>query len=258
MTDTIPVPAPASFRKGPPNLSDAVTPIAATIKPNHMTDPWDIGEALARLCETGEAVSIYSSSGAAVIMARILSVDEELPHFVLELNEGSKLPSGQATFVAWLQGAKLQFTLDSPWLSQPDNPTLLPAEFPTVCLVQERREAPRLEMPLGAYYTASFVLDGRPYELQLYDFSVGGVGMRAPPRETVGLVVGRKLPRVLLELGPKNSIIVDMEIRLSRSFRSFLVGEQVQVGCRFTDISASTQEQIRRLLEKLASGRRTM
>lgn len=221
-----------------------------------MTDEHDIGDSLTALAESGEPVSIYPASSTNVVMGRLKSVDPENPYFVLELNEGEFLPPGDAVFVAWLRSAKLQFKLTSDtWPSLPDQPTLHQLEFPLKCQVLNRRSSTRLETPLGVYYMASFVLNGKPYELQLYDFSAGGVGMRAAPRDAVGLHVGRKLQRVRLELGPDSVMIADLEVRLSRTFRSFLLGEQVQIGCQFANLSPAMEEELKRLLDKLHSGR---
>jgi len=217
-----------------------------------MTDEHDIGDSLTLLADNGDPISIYPSTTTNVVMARIKSVDPENPQFVLELNEGEFLPPGDAVFVAWLRAAKIQFKLSSPdWACTPGEPTLIPLEFPLKCQVLNRRASTRLETPLGIYYMASFVLNGKPYELQLYDFSAGGVGMRAPPRDCQGLYVGRKLQRVRLELGPDSVMIADLEVRLSRTFRSFLLGEQVQIGCQFSNLSPSMQEELARLLDKL-------
>jgi len=249
-------PIPNEFRRGPPTLKDAVEPIAAGSKPHDMTDEHDIGDALAMLADSGEPVSIYPSSATNVVMARIRSVDPDQPYFVLELNEGEFLPPGEATFVAWQRSAKFQFNLSSDtWTTLPGQPTLMQLEFPLKCLVLNRRSSARLETPLGVYHMASFVLNGKPYELQLYDFSAGGVGMRAAPRDAVGLHVGRKLQRVRLELGPDSVMIADLEIRLSRTFRSFLLGEQVQIGCQFSNLSPAMEEELKRLLEKLHSSK---
>jgi c-di-GMP-binding flagellar brake protein YcgR len=220
-----------------------------------MTDEHDIGDSLTLLSDNGDPISIYPASSTNVVMARIKSVDPENPYFVLELNEGEVIPPGEATFVAWLRSAKVQFKLTSEWTSQPDEPTLIPLDFPTKCLVLNRRSSTRLETPLGIYYMASFVLNGKPYELQLYDFSAGGVGMRAPPRDCQGLYVGRKLQRVRLELGPDSVMIADLEVRLSRTFRSFLLGEQVQIGCQFINLSPVMQEELARLLDKLSTSK---
>lgn len=248
-------PIPNELRKGAPRLQDAVEPIAAGAKPHEMTDPDDIGDSLTILAENGDAVSIYPSRGTDVVLGRIHSVDPELPHFVLELNEGEVLPPGEAVFVAWLRSAKLQFKLSDDWKSLPEQPTMVPAVFPDKCQVLNRRATARLETPLGVYYLATFVLNGKPYELQLYDFSLGGVGMRCAPRDAVGLHIGRKLQRVRLELGPDTVIIADLEIRLSRTYRSFLLGEQVQIGCQFLNMSPMMQEELARLMDKLNSNR---
>ena len=50
-------------------------------------------------------------------------------------------------------------------------------------------------------------------------------------------------------------MIADLEVRLSRTFRSFLLGEQVQIGCQFTNLSPAMQDELARLLDKLNSGR---
>jgi hypothetical protein len=57
--------------------------------------------------------------------------------------------------------------------------------------------------------------------------------------------------RVRLELGPDSVMIADLEVRLSRTFRSFLLGEQVQIGCQFINLSPVMQEELARLLDKL-------
>lgn len=249
-------PIPNEFRRGPPSLKDAVEPIATGSKPHDMADEHDIGDALTILAENGDPISIYPASSTNVVMGRIKWVDPENPVFTLELNEGEVIPPGEATFVAWLRSAKIQFKLTSPdWAAKEGEPTIVPAEFPLKCLVLNRRSSTRLETPLGIYYMASFVLNGKPYELQLYDFSSGGVGMRAPPRDCVGLHIGRKLQRVRLELGPDSVMIADLEIRLSRTFRSFLLGEQVQIGCQFINLSPMMQEELARLLDKLSSSK---
>lgn len=247
---------PNDFRKGPPRPQDAVEPIAAGSQPHDVVNPDEIGDALDALAHAGDAVSIYHGDSKEAVLARILSVHPELPHFVIELNEGATLPPGECTFVAWLCGAKFQFKLNDPhWHPLPEQPTLIPAQFPERCQVLNRRAAPRLETPLGTYHTASFVLNGKPYELQLYDFAVGGVGMRCSPRDAVGLHVGRTLQRVRLDMGAGSILICDLEIRLARHFRSFLIGEQVQIGCKFQNLTPAMQEELHRILQRLSAAR---
>jgi c-di-GMP-binding flagellar brake protein YcgR len=112
----------------------------------------------------------------------------------------------------------------------------------------------RLETPLGVYYpTASFAMNGKQYELQLYDLSIGGVGIRCAPGDAAGLRVGRQLQNVLLKVGPGSEITCDLEIRLVRRFRSFLAGPQVHIGCQFMNLSPQIQGELNRIFERMAN-----
>jgi c-di-GMP-binding flagellar brake protein YcgR len=248
----------AIARKGPPKPADSLTRIPGNASPHQMCDPFDIGEALTALSLSGDAVTVYAGIGAPILV-RIASVDPELPHFVLDFT-GSVLPdTGHATFVAAIGGnAKLQFEMESDWATLPGQPQLVPATFPEHCLVLNRRSARRVETPVGGNYTASFGVSGRQYELPLYDFSEGGVGMRATPEGCFGLHVGKKLTGVRLELGPALVIIADLEVRLLRPFRTFLLGEQVQIGCSFASISMQMQQTLERFVTSGQPERRAL
>lgn len=246
---TNPVPTTIA-RKGPPKPSDALEPIGGNAEPHEMRDPFDIGEALAALAQTGEAVTVYPASSKDVLMARVDSVDPEEPHFVFDFADGATLPAGPATFVSSLGGnAKMQFELDQAWRPLPEQPNLVAADFPTSCLVLNRRAARRHGTPVGGNYMASFKLLGISYELSLYDFSQGGVGLRGTPEQCKGLRVGKKLDSVRLELGRALVVTADLEIRLLRPFHTFLLGHQVQIGCRFVSISMQVRQNLERLMK---------
>lgn len=245
-------------RKGPPKPADALNRIPGNASPHQMRDPFDIGDALTTLSLSGEAVTVYAGIGAPML-ARIASVDPELPHFVLDFTGGRLPDTGHATFVAAIAGnAKLQFEMQSDWATLPGQPHLVPATFPEYCLVLNRRSARRIETPVGGSYTASFGVSGRQYELPLYDFSEGGVGMRATPEGCFGLHVGKKLMGVRLELGPALVVVADLEVRLLRPFRTFLLGEQVQIGCSFVNISMEMQQTLERFATSGKAERRAL
>lgn len=243
MTDTVsPLP-----RKGPPRPADALDRINPNASPHEMRDPFDIGETLTSLAELGEPLTIYPAGLAEPLLARIEFVHPEEPQFTLDLV--GELPAGRATFVAALGGnAKLQFDLEGDWAAAPETPNLVPALFPETCLVLNRRAAPRLDTPINGNYAATFTLLNKQFELPLCDYSTGGVGLRATPDQAVELYVGRKLKTVRLQLGPALAIVADLEIRLLRPFRSFLLGEQVQVGCSIDNIEMQMQQTLQRLV----------
>jgi c-di-GMP-binding flagellar brake protein YcgR len=234
------------IRKGPPKRSDAVDRIGRGTPAHEMRDAFDIGDALSTLAQSGEAVSAYPAR-ADLEMARIDAVDSERKVFTIDLAGGVNLPAGKVTFVASLGGnAKIQFDIEQDWTALPGQPNLVQAPFPASCQVLNRRAEQRLDTPLGVNYNARFTLLGKVLELPLYDFSRGGVGLRATPEQAFELYVGKKLEGVFLELGPSLAIQADLEVRLLRPFRTFLLGQQVQIGCRISNISMQMKQSLDR------------
>lgn len=241
-------------RRAQPGPGEIIEPIPRNAASHEIADPMAIRESLQALAASGQAVTIWPAGATEPVLACILSVHDSEPRFTLLLNDGARLPGGACTFVTRLEAARFQFELGG-WSALPGLPTHLVADFPAHGLVLNRRAAARLETPLAGSYTASFVLFGSPYELQLYDVAAGGIGMRCAPRDAPGLHVGRRLPRVRLELND-TVVICDLEVRLSRRFRSFLLGEQVQIGCRFVDLSPAMQAAVDKAIGKMTTGRR--
>lgn len=249
--------ARTASRKGAPRLLDAVKPLGPTDQPHEMRDPFDIGDALAQLSDAGDPVTLYAEGQDEPLMARIDSVDPELPHFVLDLAGNAILPRGQALLLVASVGnnAKLQCHLPDDWQALVPGGRLVRASFPEVCLVLNRRAQRRRELPLGGNYTVTFVTPNQKHVLQLCDFSTGGIGMRAAPTQTRGLHVGKKLQGVRLDIG-EESLTVDMVIRLTRRFRTFLLGEQVQIGCKFENLTPETEHKLRLILAAYDAERR--
>jgi c-di-GMP-binding flagellar brake protein YcgR len=220
-----------------------------------MTSEDEIGDTLTLLAANGDAISMYVPGTREAVLGRILSVDPEQPHFVMELNEGASLPPGKITFVAVLRTAKIQFRLSNmDWNSLPGQPQLIPMTFPETCAVLDRRAAERVETPLGTNFTAVVELHGSPHEWSVYDFSLGGIGLHCSKGEAKGLLKGRKLPEVRLVLEEKEVetvVIVELEIRYTRAFRSFLAGEQTHIGCQFANLTPETETRIKGLMEQL-------
>lgn len=250
-------PTVVAVRKGPPRPQDAIAPIPATANSYDMTSEDEIGDTLTLLAESGEAISMYGTGSREAVLGRILSVDPELPHFVMELNEGATLPPGKITFVAWLRSAKLQFRLERhEWKSESGKPHLIPMVFPETCAVLNRRSSERLESPLGANFLASFVANGTPHEMAIYDFGLGGIGLRCSKYEAKGLLRGRKLTDVRLEFGPDLVIATELEIRGTRAYRSFLLGEQLHIGCKFLNLEPDAESKLQALMAQIGCNAR--
>lgn len=240
----------APMRKGVPKLSDAVARITPGQGGHDMCDPYDIGVVLSALAQTGEPVTIYPN-GQDLAVARIEHVDSDCKRFVLDLAGGATLTKGKLVLVASLGGnAKIQFDLDADEAVGTRKANLLELPFPATCLVLNRRAEERLDIPLGMDYGARFTLLGKVFELPLVDFSRGGVGLRATPEQAMELYVGKKLVAVQLDLGPSLRITADLEVRLLRPFRTFLLGRQVQVGCRILNIEMQMRQSLDRAVTR--------
>lgn len=243
-------------RKGAPRPQDAIAPFPPSANSYDVTGEDEIGDALTLLAANGDAISIYALGSREPVLARILSVDPELPHFVMELNEGSTLQPGKLTFVTVLGNAKMQFRLADPeWGTLPGKPQLVPMTFPETCTVMNRRAFERLETPVGANFLASFELNGTTsYEISIYDFSLGGLGLRCSKLEAKGLLRGRKLRDVMLDMGEETITVAEMEVRVTRAFRSFLLGEQLHIGCRFLSIAPDEESKLKSIVEQVKRG----
>jgi c-di-GMP-binding flagellar brake protein YcgR len=245
----------AVMRKGMPKQADAVDRIKPNSGAHDMRDPFDIGDALTTLALTGEPVTVYPH-GHDVALARIDSVDPEGKVFTLDLAEPGAALGRKIVFVAALgSNAKIQFELEADPAPVADRPDLLQFPLPDVCLVLNRRAEPRLESPVGMNYSARFTMMGKVFEMPLYDFSRGGVGLRATPEQALELYVGKKLDGVLLEMGTTLVVTADLEVRLLRPFRTFLLGQQVQVGCRISNISMQMRQTLDRAVDKIQKRR---
>lgn len=238
---------------GAPRRSERVEPIDGGAVAWPISSEDDIGMELDAMALAGVAVSFYAADLEAPALGRIVAVDPEEPFFTIEIF--GQPPVGAPLCVAMLRGAKIQFQLSAPLdLAQAPamgKPGVATCGFPASCLMLNRRSAPRVETPLGANYSASFSVGERQLELPLHDFSLGGIGMRASPRQAAGLYVGKKLERVRIELGKDAIIVVDLEVRLSRRFHSFLLGDQVQIGCQFKNLFPSVIDEVARILREV-------
>jgi hypothetical protein len=56
-------------------------------------------------------------------------------------------------------------------------------------------------------------------------------------------------------MGPTLVITADLEVRLLRPFRTFLLGQQVQVGCRISNISMQMRQSLERAVDKVQKRR---
>ncbi|MFC3374672.1 flagellar regulator YcgR PilZN domain-containing protein [Rugamonas sp. CCM 8940] len=240
------------IRKGPPRPQDAIAPIPAAASSHEMTSEDEIGDTLTLLAASGDAISMYVSGTREAVLGRILSVDPDLPHFVIELNEGATLTPGKITFVAVLRTAKLQFRLSNmDWNSVPGSPQLIPMVFPEVSLVLDRRSSERVETPLGTNFTASLETHGTFYEWSVIRFLARRDRSALLKERSEGFAQRPQTAGCATGTGrgnrPRHRTGKSLHARLP-----FLpAANQIHIGCTFSNMTPEVESQIKSLMDQL-------
>lgn len=120
---------------------------------------------------------------------------------------------------------------------------------------ENRRAAVRLEAPLGQQDAVRFSVRGKPYDAPIHDLSLGGVSFWLPRGEFALLTPGMKLAHATVERCER-CFVADLEVRGTRKVKTFLGGEQLQVGCQFGRLDDGARTTLEAVLAELAGGRR--
>lgn len=247
----------------PPSAPSNLTPVdvqATDPAPLRLTAPELIAQALLPLLRQPATLAIHAAPAdglsAPVGMGRVEMVDATTARMGIEAEDAVLLPNDPGG-TAWLcvtqlQGVKAQFTVHGIWQVDAAGQMRLETSLPTELIKLQRRRHARIEAPVGQSYRAEFVLDRRHYALVVDDMSLGGVGLRAAPKEVTLLQVGRRIKQVVIELGHGGTLRVDLEVRSRRKFTSYLVGEQMHIGCSFASLPADAGEQLKWAIDMLA------
>ena len=225
------------------------------VAPFVFDDPGVVTAALQSLVDSQAVVTLHA--GGAAILGRLTEIDAARCRFVF-VSDGVIDPApGNLLFVAALQGVKLQFACDRPAspATEPQSPSRLTLAMPPSVIKLQRRRYSRQDAPLGLPFRAEFKIFSRAYELGVDDLALGGVGLRASPREAALLAAGRHLPRVTLVLGNNERCVVDLMICSRRDWNSYLLGPQVHIGCRFVKLSPSAEDTLCLALGRLTKQR---
>ena len=144
-------------------------------------------------------------------------------------------------------GVRVQCAVEGIWNEAADA-WVLQAAWPDELLQLQRRRHQRFPVPLGQNYTASFMFGRKRCVLDIDDLSLGGIALRGTRADTAMLFLGRELPQVTLKLANHDILRASLKVRSRRSYRSFLLGEQVLVGCSIEAMDEDDQASLHSLL----------
>lgn len=217
-----------------------------------VSDEWEISALLRMLIECAEPLTVYAADGVPC-WARLVVQDAISGELQLLLRQAGGSPEAGTSLVcvANLQGIKVQFACEVLGRSPVATDDSCRVTRPRSIARLQRRRFLRIETPLGLPYSASLMLGGRMVEMGMDNLSLGGVALRASPREARLVYVGQRLPRVWLELGHDVVLQTELEVRSRRAWSSFLLGEQHLVGCCFTSLTEEARETVRHTLDSM-------
>jgi c-di-GMP-binding flagellar brake protein YcgR len=235
---------------GIPERFIEAAPGSFDLVPYQLSDAWEIASALRALLLRAEWLTVYSSALDTPCWAQVTALDAESGSFSFATERALPFCDEALLFVAEQQGVKLQFEARRRAGSLAEG--RYDAAIPAVLVRIQRRRFVRIETPLGLPFLALFKLAGRSLEMGVDNLGLGGVALRAMPSDARLFYVGRKLPRVWLELGQDEAVRVDLEVRSCRPWSSFLLGEQYLIGCRFLDHDEAVRDSVRQALAGLS------
>ncbi|WP_174873911.1 PilZ domain-containing protein [Vogesella oryzae] len=221
-------------------------------RPQRIDDRAEIAALLAMLQQDMAALYLYPpDSDRAFEGTRLLPTDGQQLQLLLPPGAPLPLPWQASGWRMVLIAAGCIVQCELPALELQDE--CLCCALPLQLSRWQRRAFLRLDAPLGRNFSASFTLLGEQYQANVYDLSLGGIGLYASPWQLPQLLPGRQLSKVRIELGAGRVMQAELEVRLCRSFRSRLLGEQLHVGCRIRALGERDAALLRQCLAELAA-----
>lgn len=217
-----------------------------------------IARVMQELVEQQAVLSLYaaqSDQGLVVAdhalplaLASLRSTDVSQSALVLQIpRQTQPLPPRLIGIANMTAGVRVQCAVEGAWNEAADA-WVLQAAWPDELLQLQRRRHQRFPVPLGQNYTASFMFGRKRCVLDIDDLSLGGIALRGTRADTAMLFLGRELPQVTLKLASHDILRASLKVRSRRSYRSFLLGEQVLVGCSMESMDEEDQVSLHSLL----------
>lgn len=216
--------------------------------------PAAIGAVLQDVQQQQSVFSLYAQPGGADVvalppdatpygLASLVAVDAQACTCMLSVSSPLlPWPTHTMAVAHMAGGVRVQCEVAGAWQQVEGNHWQLEMPWPAHMVQLQRRRHTRLHVPLGHNYSANFMFGRRHCALDIEDLSLGGVALRGTRPETAMLFLGRDLPQVRLCMADGSVLKVALKVRSRRSYRSFLLGEQVLVGCSVEAIAEADQQ----------------
>lgn len=237
-------------------ISHPLIDVFAPLEDYRIAHPKAIGNVLQQLMRRKEFLTVTCSHRPHRIVTRILDVDQEAGFFIYDgssepIYNRSLLESNANYFSATQGGVRIQFVGGQPTQHLFEGSFAFRSPLPESLYRMQRRDFFRVETPLKDPYRYIATLpDRRQITLEIFDLSLGGVGLRSRDAALEVLPIGTLLTQAVLDCRKIGMMQIDLKITHLKNIRN--PGSPLyHLGCRFENFPKSRATELQRMITSL-------
>lgn len=242
-------------------ISQPPSDVFAPLEDYRISHPKAIGNVLQQLMRRKEFLTVACSHRPHRIVTRILDVDQDAGVFIYDgssepIYNRSLLESSANYFSTTQDGVRVQFVGGQPEPHTFEGCFAFRSRLPESLYRMQRRDFFRGEIPLkDPYRCIARLPDQRQVTFEIFDVSLGGVGLRSKDAALEELPIGTVLSQAVLDSRKIGMIQTDLKITYLQNIRS--PGNPLyHVGCRFENFPKSRTTELQRMITSLEMARK--
>ncbi|MGE0704748.1 MAG: flagellar brake protein [Vicinamibacterales bacterium] len=221
----------------------------------------EIAAILRGVMRDGEMVSAHFNGGRDSFVTALMAVDANVGACIFDASNDDALnarlvASNRISFVSRHDRIKVRWEVKAAQSVDFDGHRAIRTALPESMLKFQRREFYRAETPVMRPVKCAVVLDnGKLLEVNLFDISLGGVGLTGFPA-TFNLEVGRELSDCTLTLPEVGVLAVSLRVRNAMEIAHPDGRITQRAGCQFLGLPPGAEKMIQRYIMRLEKERR--
>ncbi|MDP3191971.1 flagellar brake protein [Rhodoferax sp.] len=243
-------------------ISQALSDVFAPLEDYRISHPKAIGNVLKQLMSRKEFLTVACNHRPHQIVTRILDVNMEAGFFIYDgsaepVYNRSLLESDANYFSATQDGVQIQFVGGQPEQHMFEGCFAFRSPIPESLYRMQRRDFFRVETSLkNPYRCIAKLPDRRQITLDIFDLSLGGVGLRSRDIALEVLPIGTLLSQAVLDCRNMGTTQTDLKITYLQNIKN--PGSALyHVGCRFENYPKSRATELQRMITSLELARKS-
>lgn len=227
--------------------------------------PTDIQSVFRSLLQKGAMITVHFDHGQSFFLTSVIELLPDHKGFVIDIGSNDEMnlkarSARKLIFTTTVDKVKVQFRLDALTPIVHQGRPAFQSVMPTQVLRLQRREYFRLTTPVATpiRLCATVEAENGPeaIDLPLFDISIGGVGLIAPPQQARLLQKGSTLADCRLLLPGEGLLVTHLCIRGLQDFTTRSGARHVRVGCEFVNLPAARLSAVQRYITRVERERK--